>query len=135
MVGACLLPLALPVIGHVAVLTPLGEGSPLPAFYESDVYRFLLLPLGIIGPLVSMALGWAGIQECRRSDGAVYGLPLAVISLWGAPLMILNLFALIVFINTCPPMGMPIFLVLGLLVLYANRWALRWAIERTRFGG
>lgn len=128
LIGACLLPLAIPVIGHVAELTPLGEGSPMPAFYESDVYRFLLLPLGIIGPLVSMALGWAGIEECRRSRGAVYGLPLGVIALYGAPLIVLNLFGLIVFANTSPPIGFPIVMVLMLLVVFVNVWILRRAI-------
>ena len=32
LIGACLLPFAIPVIGHVAELTPLGDGSPMPAF-------------------------------------------------------------------------------------------------------
>lgn len=125
LIGACLLPFAIPVIGHVAELTPLGDGSPMPAFYESDVYRFLLLPLGIIGPLVSMVLGWAGIQQCRRSRGVVYGVPLGVISLWGAPLIVLNLFGLVVFANTSPSIGFPIVMVLMLLVVFINVWVLR----------
>ena len=128
LIGACLLPFAIPVIGHVAELTPLGQGSPMPDFYKNSVYRFLLLPLGLIGPLVSMALGWAGIQECRRSDGAVYGLPLATIALCGAQLIVLNLFGLVVFANTSPPTSLPLAMFLMLLVVFGNVWVLRRAI-------
>lgn len=126
--GACLLPFAIPMIGHVAELTPLGEGSPMPTFYKSSIYRVLLLPLGIIGPVVSMALGWAGIQECRRSHGAVYGVPLAGIALWGAPLIFVNLFMLIVFANISPAAGLPIVMVLLLLIVLVNVWVLRRAV-------
>lgn len=52
-------------------------------------------------------------------------MPLGVISLWGAPLIVLNLFGLVVFANTSPPIGFPIVMVLMLLVVFINVWVLR----------
>lgn len=135
LIGACLLPLTIPVIGHVAELTPVGEGSPMPAFYQSTFYQFVLLPLGVISPLIAMVLGWVGVQECRLSNGVKYGFPLAVIALVGAPMICVNLFVFIVYANVVyGSYAIPSLLAMLILVLvlFVNVWILRRTIARAQ---
>jgi hypothetical protein len=56
------------------------------------VLRFTLLPLAVIAPFASTALGLISISQIRNSNGAIYGLPLAVFVSLFYPIIILDLF-------------------------------------------
>lgn len=116
LMAVCLVPLALPVVWHALLLTPLGEGSELPAFFESPVYRFLLLPIGVIAPLVAMLLGSTALHEIAASNGRVEGATLARIGLLGPQLIVANVILLVAYFNTAPSVAWPMLLG-GLVVL------------------
>jgi hypothetical protein len=60
------------------------------------VLRFTLLPVSIIAPFASTALGLLGISEIRKSDGRIYGLPLAVFVSLFYPIILLDVLFFIV---------------------------------------
>ena len=55
------------------------------------VLRFTLLPLAVIAPFASTALGFASISQIRNSNGSIYGLPLAVFVSLFYPIIVLDL--------------------------------------------
>lgn len=55
------------------------------------VLRFTLLPLAVIAPFASTALGFASISQIRNSNGSIYGLPLAVFVSLFYPIIVLSL--------------------------------------------
>ena len=61
-----------------------------------NVLRFTLLPVSIIAPFASTALGLLGISEIRKSDGRIYGLPLAVFVSLFYPIILLDVLLFIV---------------------------------------
>lgn len=61
-----------------------------------NVLRFTLLPVSIIAPFASTALGLLGISEIRKSDGKIYGLPLAVFVSLFYPIILLDVLLFIV---------------------------------------
>ena len=97
--GALLLPWGLPVLYHVILLTPAGDGGRMPAFYDSSLYHFLVLPVGLISMILSVVFGCCSVGRIRKSSGSLSGFPLAAIDTIFYPLLLVNLFAFIVLVN------------------------------------
>ncbi len=85
--GFFLVILVIPVSASTSATTPT---------LWQNVLRFTLLPLSIIAPLASTALGLLGISEIRKSDGRIYGLPLAVFVSLFYPIILLDVLLFIV---------------------------------------
>ena len=58
--------------------------------------RFTLLPLSIVAPIASTALGFISISKIRNSNGTIYGLPLAVFVSLFYPIIVLDLILIII---------------------------------------
>jgi hypothetical protein len=53
--------------------------------------RFTLLPLSVVAPIASTALGFISTSQIRNSNGTIYGLPLAVFVSLIYPIIVLDL--------------------------------------------
>ena len=102
--GAILLPFGLPVLWHVVSQTPAGDRWEDIEFYNSSLYHFLYLPLGIITMFLSPILGVMSIKRIRQAKGAFSGGLLAVAVAVFYPILLINLFVFIVVVNI---MNMP----------------------------
>jgi hypothetical protein len=122
--GAVLLPWGLPVLWHVVRLTPAGEGMQMIKFYDSPLYQFFFLPLGVVTMVVATVLGWLSAKRIVRSGGSLFGLPLAALDAVFHPLLVLNLMLFVAWANVMDVMevAIPSFIVLPvlLLVLWGN---------------
>ncbi len=58
--------------------------------------RYSLLPLSVIAPFASTILGFISISQIRKSNGKIYGLPLAVFVSLFYPIIILDLILIVV---------------------------------------
>jgi hypothetical protein len=61
-----------------------------------DAIRYPMLFLGIIAPIASTALGVTSILQIRKSNGKIYGLPLAVLTTLFYPIIFLSLFLIFI---------------------------------------
>jgi len=93
-IGAIILPIG---IFLVFLLIPVSTStSATSVTLWQNVLRFTLLPLSIIAPFASTALGLLGISEIRKSDGKIYGLPLAVFVSLFYPIILLDVLLFVV---------------------------------------
>ncbi|MFT6792374.1 MAG: hypothetical protein ACJAR1_000353 [Rubritalea sp.] len=117
--GALLLPWGLPLFYRMIHLTPVGDGSRLPSFYDSSLYHFLVLPVGVISIILSAVLGWYSVRRIRKSSGAISGFPLATIAAIFYPLVIVNMIAFIVVVNVLDAAenSVPFMLILPLILV------------------
>ncbi|MBE9474225.1 MAG: hypothetical protein IMY85_04985 [Chloroflexi bacterium] len=93
-IGALLLP-----IGFLLILffIPLGRSTtPTSPSTWQILFRFTLLPLSIIAPIASTVLGFISISQIRKSNGTIYGLPLAVFVSLFYPIIVLDLILIII---------------------------------------
>jgi hypothetical protein len=72
-----------------------ASNAPTTASNWQIVLRFTLLPLSMLAPFASTALGFWGISEIRNSGGKVYGMPLAVFVSLFYPILVLDLILII----------------------------------------
>ncbi len=98
-VGAILLPFGILMI--VLLLVPVGSttfssvdgavttSKPVVAWWQW-LLRFTILPLGMLSPFASTALGVAAISQIRASKGLLVGKPLALIVALFYPLLVLD---------------------------------------------
>ena len=89
-VGTAVLP-----FGFLLVLffLPISTSStPAAAPTWQIILRYLALLLAVIAPFASTALGFISISQIRRSNGEIYGLPLAVFVSLFYPILVLSLF-------------------------------------------
>lgn len=93
-IGAIILPLGFFLILLFIQLS--ASTSATSATLWQIVLRFTLLPVSIIAPFASTALGLLGISEIRKSDGRIYGLPLAVFVSLFYPIILLDVLFFIV---------------------------------------
>ena len=93
-VGAIILPLGFFLVFLFIQLS--ASTSATSATLWQIVLRFTLLPVSIIAPFASTALGLLGISEIRKSDGRIYGLPLAVFVSLFYPIILLDVLLFIV---------------------------------------
>lgn len=93
-IGAIILP-----FGFLLVLLfiPLRASNSLtqPTVWQ-NILSYILLPISIIAPFATTALGLLGISEIRNSKGNIYGLPLAVFVSLFYPIIVLTLILFIV---------------------------------------
>jgi len=136
--GALLLPWGLPVLYHVILLTPAGDGGRMPAFYDNSLYHFLVLPVGLISMILSVVFGWCSVGRIRKSSGALSGFPLAAIDTIFYPLLLVNLVAFIVMVNVLDAaeggVGRIFVLPLMLLPLLGNISVFRRAYQSLKHG-
>ena len=93
-IGAIILPIG---IFLVFLLIPVSTStSATSVTLWQNVLRFTLLPLSIIAPFASTALGLLAISEIRKSDGKIYGLPLAVFVSLFYPIILLDVLLFVV---------------------------------------
>jgi hypothetical protein len=93
-IGALLIP-----FGFFTVLLffPLSRSTtPISPSTWQTLLRFTLLPLSIIAPIASTALGFISISKIRNSNGTIYGLPLAVFVSLFYPIIVLDLILIII---------------------------------------
>lgn len=88
-VGTILLPFGLCL---ALLIVPISAStSPEPTSLWQNILRYTLLPVSIIAPFASTALGLWAISEIRHSNGRVYGMPLAVFVSLFYPIIVLDL--------------------------------------------
>ena len=93
-IGAIIIPFGLFLM---LLIIPLSTStSPTPVSIWQTILRFTLLPLSILAPFASTALGLLGISEIRNSKGGVYGMPLAVFVSLFYPILVLDLILFII---------------------------------------
>jgi hypothetical protein len=93
-IGAIILPIGFCL---VLLIIPLSaSNAPAPVSTWQTILRFTLLPLSIVAPFASTALGLLGISEIRNSNGRVYGMPLAVFVSLFYPILVLDLILFII---------------------------------------
>ena len=93
-IGAILLPFGFFLL---LLVIPLSTStSPTSVTMWQTILRFTLLPLSILAPFASTALGLFGISEIRNSKGGVYGMQLAVFVSLFYPIMVLDLILFII---------------------------------------
>ena len=88
-IGALLIP-----IGFFTVLLffPLSRSTtPTSPSNWQIILRFTLLPLSVVAPIASTALGFISTSRIRNSHGTIYGLPLAVFVSLFYPIIVLDL--------------------------------------------
>jgi hypothetical protein len=88
-IGALLIPFGFFL---VLIFFPLSRSTtPTSPSTWQTLLRFTLLPLSIIAPIASTALGFISISKIRNSNGTIYGLPLAVFVGLFYPIIVLDL--------------------------------------------
>jgi hypothetical protein len=93
-IGAILLPFGFLII---IFLVPLSQSAtPTSPSTWQILLRFTLLPLSIVAPIASTALGFISISQIRDSNGTMYGLPLAVFVSLFYPIIVLDLILIII---------------------------------------
>ena len=93
-IGALLIPFGFIL---VLLLFPLSRSTtPTSPSTWQTMLRFTLLPLSIIAPIASTALGFISISKIRNSNGTIYGLPLAVFVSLFYPIIVLDLILIII---------------------------------------
>ena len=100
--GRCpdvLLPWGLPVLWHVVLQTSAGESMEPSKFYDSSLYRFVVLPVGLVSMLAATVLGWQSSKRIVGSGGALIGLPLVALDAVFHPLLILDLILFVAWAN------------------------------------
>ena len=93
-IGALLIP-----FGFFTVLLffPLSRSTtPISPSTWQTLLRYTLLPLSIIAPIASTALGFISISKIRNSNETIYGLPLAVFVSLFYPIIVLDLILIII---------------------------------------
>ncbi len=61
-----------------------------PAWWQTSL-NYILLGLGFIAPIAATILGFISIADIRKSNGSIYGLPLAVFVSLFYPVLLLDL--------------------------------------------
>lgn len=76
----------------VLLFIPLRASTSLtqPTIWQ-NILSYILLPISVIAPFATTALGLLGISEIRNSKGKIYGLPLAVFVSLFYPIIVLTL--------------------------------------------
>lgn len=113
--------------------TPFGENMASSAFFDSNVFRYLLLPLGIAGPVIAYGLGAVSAKRIRESQGRLYGYQLAVLNKAIAPLLFINMVIIVLVSNIAarpsgPGVGMPIIFGVVVVAVMLNALYLRWVL-------
>ena len=60
------------------------------------ILRYFVMLLAIIAPFASTALGFISISQIRKSNGVIYGLPLAVFTSLFYPVLFVSLFLIFI---------------------------------------
>ncbi len=93
-IGALLIP-----FGFFTVLLffPLSRSTtPTSPSTWQTLLRFTLLPLSVVAPIASTALGFISTSRIHNSNGTIYGLPLAVFVSLFYPIIVLDLILIII---------------------------------------
>ena len=93
-IGAILIPFGFFLLLLVIPLSTSTSSTPVSMW--QTILRFTLLPLSILAPFASTALGLLGISEIRNSKGGIYGIPLAVFVSLFYPILVLDLLLFII---------------------------------------
>ena len=93
-ISAILLPFGFFLLLLVIPLSTSTSSTPVSMW--QTILRFTLLPLSILAPFASTALGLLGISEIRNSKGGIYGMPLAVFVSLFYPILVLDLLLFII---------------------------------------
>jgi hypothetical protein len=72
------------------MVSSVSTGEPPEVTIGQWIARFTILPLGILAPFASTALGCLGISQIRSSRGRLIGMPLAVAVALLYPLLALD---------------------------------------------
>lgn len=92
-VGAAILPFGfLLVLSFIPITT---SSTPAADPLWQLILRYFALLLAVIAPFASTTLGLIGISQIRRSDGELYGLPLAVFVSLFYPIVVLSVFLIV----------------------------------------
>lgn len=94
LIGAILLPFGFLII---LFFIPLSRSTtPTSPSTWQILLRYTLLPLSVVAPIASTALGVISISQIRNSNGTSYGLPLAVFVSLFYPIIVLDLILIII---------------------------------------
>jgi hypothetical protein len=93
-IGAIILPFGFFLILLIIPLSASNTATPVSTW--QTILRITLLPMSILAPFASTALGLLGISEIRNSYGEVYGMPLAVFVSLFYPILVLDLILFII---------------------------------------
>ena len=94
LIGAILLPFGFLII---LFFIPLSiSTTPASPSTTQILLRFTLLPLSVVAPFASTALGFISISQIRKPNGTSYGLPLAVFVSLFSPIIVLDLILIII---------------------------------------
>lgn len=116
-----LLPWGLVPLWHLFLLV-IHEGRKLPALFEHDLYRFLVLPLCLASMVAATLCGRHGATRIRNGGGTLEGMPLAVFGTLFYPVLIPTvslLLLLLLVVNISIPEGgdLPSMAVLAIILL------------------
>jgi len=103
-------------------MTPAGDSMQPIQFYESPLYQFLFLPLGLVSMVVATVLGWMTAKRIIRSGGTLFGSPLAVLDAAFYPLLTLNLALFVAWANVMDVVEVSVPAFIGLPVLLLVVW-------------
>jgi hypothetical protein len=93
-IGALLIPFGFFL---VLLFIPLSRSTtPTSPSNWQTLLRFVLLPLSVVAPIASTALGFISTSRIHNSNGTIYGLPLAVFVSLFYPIIVLDLILIII---------------------------------------
>ena len=131
LVASLLIPWGLPVAWQIVHQTPWGEDMATLDFYNGWLYRYFVLPLGILASVLTTILGSISIRQIQASLGTRWGIGLAVLNAIFYPVVVAMLIVVIIASNMSDQPANARFPIVQLLVFCTPLLLTIWHISRT----